>query len=264
MPIDPDDFKNLSNVKEKWENLVNNPDNIVDALKSKFPGGGPEAQLRDWIDNFFIGSVGDIDTGYIKEVLGRLDEADGQRLQNCMIYGPIQAVMSTVEDAFKSVQDSFRDIIDYMSGGIVFDIIYENMYGLWDGIGDSTAILAFIVKGEAFVDRLNDIKDNLQASIDEARAAVFDLSNRFYTWIGTSKVIKVFEAFIDELGCVGSVVPAEMWDYRNSTLKENIDIVHQTKNLSQEDLNTYLEDKCNVLAGDKKSELEGILNNLKP
>lgn len=262
-PIDPNDFRNLENIKEKYGKLVGDADCVALALMERYPDP-PNNDLWDWLANDLGPAVGTPSAGYVKEVLDRLDESDSQRLQNCMSYGPVEVVMDTVKEAFEDVSTAFNDLISYMFGGVAFDGIYEDMYDLWI-LNDSTAIPDWLANfGDPYVTSLNNVTSNLQSKLDQARAATSDLSNRFLTWVGTSKVVKTFETFIEDLGCVGETTPPSMWDYRNSTLKENIDIVHQTKTLTPAQLDEYIKNKGETLALSKKTELENILNDIKP
>jgi hypothetical protein len=264
-PIDPNDFKNLDNIKLKYGKLLGDADCVALALIERYPPGSPTTdQLFDWIGNDLVPAVGTPSTGYIKEVLDRLNEADSQRLQNCSIYGPVEAVMDTVKDAFKEVSTAFNDLISNMFTGVAFDGVYEDMYDLWV-LNDSTAIPDWLTNfGDPYVIKLNNVSSIIQGKIDDARSAATELSNSFLTWVGTARVVQTFETFIEELGCVGEDTPSSMWDYRSSALKENIDIVHQARTLSPEDMNIYLKNKGETLAASKKTELENILNDINP
>lgn len=260
-PRTPTNFNNLSNIKEKYENLVNDSTSLVNALKEVYSG---ESEITDWLDGDFSDSVGDENTGYTGEVLDRLEDSDNQRVDNCMSYGPVESVLSTVKESFKDVQLAFVDIIDYMYNGEAFNQIYSDLYDYWL-LGDSTAMIWFINNaGGDFVTSLNNITSSLETKINEARTATSDLAYRFLTWVGTTKLVQTFETFVEELGCVGESTPGSMWDYRSSTLKERIDMVHQARTLTQEELDAYLTSKGDTLASTKQSELETILDDIKP
>jgi hypothetical protein len=268
-PPTPEEFLELTNIKEKYEALVFNANSICEALKDKFPipieEDPPEQHLWDWIDNVLIPAIGNDELGYCAEVVTRLNEMDNQRLQNCMSYGPIKTVMESVKDSFKDVQDGFIQIRDYLFKGTAFDTTYDILYDFWE-TGEIEGIDAWLTGiAEPHTTKINDLTDQLNAKMAAARTATSGLSSRFLSWLGTSKVAYVFKDFIKELGCIGEVTPETMWDYRSDDLKEDMEMVYDVMDsTSFEPLEIIIKDKVETLATEKKGILTDILNDIKP